>query len=129
MTTVYRNPARPSPPDNAAGFDVGYSGPTKPDTRVPPKAGPVLDAISVNGVDIPEADILGEAQNHPAERPGEALAAAARALVVRELLSQEAQRLGIVGEPEKDAAGRPETVNDAAIRALIDREVPAPVCR
>ena len=43
------------------------------DLSVPPKARPVLDRITVNGVAIAEADILAETQNHPAETPGEAL--------------------------------------------------------
>lgn len=97
-----------------------------PDKRAPAKARPLLAAISVNGHAIPEADILAEAQHHPAGNPGAALMAAARALVVRELLRQEVSRLGIEGRPQTDEAGRRESSEDAAIRALLDRELTLP---
>lgn len=103
-----------------------YSGYRKPDTDVPPKARPVLGAVSVNGIAIAESDILAEAQNHPAENPGAALAAAARALVVRQLLLQKARELDILAAPQADGDGRQETDEDAAIRLLIEREVSAP---
>lgn len=97
------------------------------DTRVPPKAKPVFTAVSVNGHVVDEAEILAEAQHHPASSPGEALATAARALVVRELLVQEARRLGIDAEEGlADADGRSETPDEAAIRLLIEREVDVP---
>ncbi len=97
------------------------------DTRIPPKAKPVFSAISVNGRAIDEADILAEAQHHPASNPGEALAAAARALVVRELLVQEARRLGIdATQCLRDDDGRSETPDEAAIRLLVEREVAVP---
>lgn len=124
MATLYRNPSLDRP--ETAETD-GYTTYREPDTRVPPRARPVMEEIAVNGVAIPEADILAEAQNHPANNPGAALHAAAEALVVRELLWQEAQRLGLGAEPQRDGEGRAETVRDAAIRALIDREVEAPV--
>ncbi|MBN9056163.1 MAG: peptidylprolyl isomerase [Rhizobiales bacterium] len=103
-----------------------YSGYREPDTDVPPKARPVLGAVSVNGIAIAESDILAEAQNHPAENPGAALAAAARALVVRQLLLQKARELDILAAPQADGDGRQETDEDAAIRLLIEREVSAP---
>jgi len=93
---------------------------------VPPKARPVLKEISVNGAPIAEADILAEAQNHPAETPGAALIAAAQALVVRELLLQEARRLGIEAQAEAVGERRSETHEDAAIRLLIKRDIAAP---
>ena len=96
------------------------------DLSVPPKARPVLDRISVNGVAIAEADILAETQNHPAATPGEALLEAARALVVRSLLLQEAHRLGLDGSLAEDDDGRFLTPEDAAIQALIEREVAVP---
>lgn len=119
MATVYQNrsPAGPAKP---------YTTRQEPDTRVPPKARPVLTAISVNGVAVPEAEILAEAQHHPAASPGEAVAAAARALVVRELLLQEARRAGVASAPERDAAGRVETDEDAVVRALLERELAVP---
>ena len=96
------------------------------DLSVTPKARPVLDRISVNGVAIAEADILAETQNHPAETPGEALLEAARALVVRSLLLQEAHRLGLDGSLSEDDDGRFLTPEDAAIQALVEREVDVP---
>jgi peptidyl-prolyl cis-trans isomerase C len=126
MATIYRNPGRDAAIRAAAGPE-GYSGPVEIDTRVPPKARPVLHAISVNGVPVPEADILAEAQNHPAENPGQALVAAARALVVRELLLQEVRRLGIEAPARAPGgSGRTETAEDAMIRELVEREVKTP---
>lgn len=93
---------------------------------VPPKWRPVLGRIAVDGMPIPEREILDEAQNHPSKNPGEAVLAAARALVVRQLLLQEARRQGVVAERQDDGAGRTETEEDAAIRALVEREVSAP---
>ena len=75
---------------------------------------------------IAESDVLAEAQNHPAKNPGEALTAAARALVVRELLLQESRRLEVDAAPETDKEGRRETPEDAAIRQLIAQEVSVP---
>jgi len=83
-------------------------------------------AISVNGKAIPREVIAREVQNHPAEKPILAWQAAARALVVRELLLQESARLGIEAEPLRDAEGRSETDEEAAMRALIEREVVTP---
>ncbi|WP_127597434.1 peptidylprolyl isomerase [Nitratireductor alexandrii] len=123
MTTLYRNPSLDKP---ETAQDGGYTSYREPDTRVPPKAAPVIAEIAVNSVAIPENDVLAEAQNHPAENPGAALRAAAEALVVRELLWQEAQRLGLDSAPRRDEAGRAETARDAAIRVLIEREVQAP---
>ncbi len=92
-----------------SGKKDSYSTYQEPDTRIPPKARPVLDAVSVNGVEIDESEILAEAQNHPAENPGAALLAAARALVVRELLLQRAVELNLAPAREETADGRHET--------------------
>ena len=110
----------------SAGDHAGYSTYQEPDTRVPPKARPVFSRVAVNGIAIPEADILAEAQHHPAANPGQALAAAARALVVRELLRQEALRSGVKAESRRDTDGCMETPEDAAIRALIAHDVRVP---
>ena len=59
---------------------------------------PKPKTICVNGVVISREVIAREVQNHPAERPILAWQAAARALVVRELLLQELARLGIVAD-------------------------------
>ncbi len=82
--------------------------------------------ISVNGVAISRAAIARETQNHPAPKPIEAWLAAARALVVRELLLQEARRLGIAPSPIADADGRRETDEEALVRAVVEREVVTP---
>lgn len=85
-----------------------------------------MAAISVNGVEIPHAAILAEAQHHPAPSADGALAAAARALAVRELLLQRARSLGLLPEPQSDAEGRRETDEDALIRQLLEAEVAVP---
>lgn len=83
--------------------------------------------VSVNGVGIPRAAIARETQNHPAGKPIEAWMSAARALVVRELLLQEARRLGIAPQPVCDAEGRRETDEEALVRQLVAQEVVTPV--
>lgn len=55
---------------------------------------PELEPVSVNGIEIAEAQIAQELQHHPAESLEEARTQAVRALVVRALLLQEAERLG-----------------------------------
>lgn len=79
--------------------------------------------VTVNGVRIPDAEIAAEMQNHPAESVGEARRDAARALVVRELLLQEARRAGIEPAPARDEAGREEVPEQAMIRGLVERNV------
>lgn len=82
--------------------------------------------VRVNGVRIARDAIAREVQQHPAKTPAQAWTAAARALVVRELLLQEARRIGVTAEPQSDEAGRRETDEDAQIRALVEREVRLP---
>ena len=103
------------------------------DTRIPPKAKPLFKEVSVNGVVIPEVDILQEAQNHPAPTPGEALLEAARSLVIRELLWQEAKNKNLVPDNEdsigEDSIGEDNTRQtklDAAISALLESEIKTP---
>ena len=103
------------------------------DTRIPPKAKPLFKEVSVNGVVIPEVDILQEAQNHPAPTPGEALLEAARSLVIRELLWQEAKDKNLVPDNEdcvgENNAGEDsgqQTKLDAAISALLESEIKTP---
>ena len=126
MATIYKNPSLAVPDGVQPGKGDSYSGYQEPDTRVPPKAGPVIPNLSVNGIPIAERDVLAEAQNHPAKNPGAALREAAEALVIRELLWQEASRLDIVARPGPDQGGRTETERDAAIRALVEDQVVAP---
>ena len=75
--------------------------------------------VAVNGVEIPEPAILAEMQNHPAGNAEAAMTAAARALVVRELLLQEAQSRGL--EPE---GGSDELPEEGVIRRLIEHVKP-----
>jgi peptidyl-prolyl cis-trans isomerase C len=82
--------------------------------------------IRVNGTAIPRATISAETQYHPARTPIEAWKQAAQALVIRELLLQEARRLGVSAEPACDPQGRRETGEEALIRALLQREVTTP---
>lgn len=82
--------------------------------------------VRVNGVTVSRTSIAREVQNHTASSPAEAWTLAARALVVRELLLQEARRIGIEPMPEVDAAGRSETDEEALVRMLVTREVSAP---
>jgi peptidyl-prolyl cis-trans isomerase C len=92
----------------------------KPSISLKPKQ------VSVNGVAIPRAAIARETQNHPAEKPIEAWQAAARALVIRELLLQEARRLHITPEPIEEDEGRRETDDEALMRQVVEREVATP---
>jgi peptidyl-prolyl cis-trans isomerase C len=87
---------------------------------------PKGNGVRVNEVAISRDVIAREVQQHPSRTPIEAWKAAARALVVRELLLQEARKLGITDEPLEDSEGRRETDEEAAIRALIAREVRTP---
>lgn len=82
--------------------------------------------IKVNGVAIDRDAIAREAQNHPAEKPLAAWQEAARALVIRELLLQEARRLEISAKPCSDDEGRRETDEEALIRQVIEQEVRTP---
>lgn len=82
--------------------------------------------VSVNGVTISHNAISLEAQNHPASRPMDAWTAAAQALVVRELLLQEARRLDLRPEPASDGEGRRETDEEALIRGLVETEIATP---
>jgi peptidyl-prolyl cis-trans isomerase C len=87
---------------------------------------PERSPVSVNGVAIPHEAIAREVQHHKASKPIEAWQAAARALVIHELLLQEARNLGIESSPRSDASGRRETEEEALVRALIDEEVTTP---
>jgi hypothetical protein len=82
--------------------------------------------VSVNGAVIPRNIIAREVQHHPASKPVEAWLSAARALVVRELLLQEARRIGVAATSLRDEHGRRETEEDALIRGLIEREIATP---
>ncbi len=87
---------------------------------------PRAKAVKVNGVAIGRDAISRETQNHPAKKPVEAWKSATRALVVRELLLQEARRQNLPITPISDAEGRRETDEEAAIRGLVDAAVKIP---
>jgi peptidyl-prolyl cis-trans isomerase C len=87
---------------------------------------PKGNGVRVNGIVIPRDVIAREVQHHPGRTPADSLKAAARALVVRELLLQEARRLEIETDPLTDADGRRETAEEATVRALVAREVRTP---
>jgi peptidyl-prolyl cis-trans isomerase C len=78
--------------------------------------------ILVNGVSITESDVLAEMQHHPAPAREQALAAAAEALIVRELLRQRAAQIGVLDHYDDD----PER-EEVALAALIERETASPV--
>jgi peptidyl-prolyl cis-trans isomerase C len=82
--------------------------------------------VTVNGVAVSATDIARETQHHRAADPDVAWDLAARALAIRELLVQEAERLAIEAEPIDDGEGRTETAEEARLRALVDREVAVP---
>lgn len=85
-------------------------------------------AVTVNGVTIAAEAIAAEAQNHPMPRgkPGWAWQAAARALVLREVLLQEARARHIVPDPIELEEGKWEIDEEALIRQLLE-SVLAPV--
>lgn len=90
----------------------------------PPPPPPEFGEVRVNGVEIAPEAIAREIQHHPAPDAASAWTGAARALALRELLLQEARRLGVQAAPD-EAAGGAETDEDAVIAALLDREVAA----
>lgn len=83
--------------------------------------------VCVNGVVIPRDAITREIQNHAAPNPALAWRQAAQALVVRELLLQEAARLGLKAQPRTDSRERRETDEEALLRQLVEQEVTIPV--
>ncbi|PPD26244.1 MAG: peptidylprolyl isomerase [Hyphomicrobium sp.] len=104
--------------DATAPLDTGCA--VKPVNLPRPKP------ITVNGVTIPRNAISRETQNHPASKPIDAWMAAARALVVRELLLQEARQQAIEPDAITDDEGRRETDEEALVRQLVERDVRTP---
>ena len=101
---------------------VPNAAPARRPRRVVGRAVPV----SINGVVIASAAIAQETQHHSSADPDRVWSLAARALAIRELLSQEAGRLGIAAAPLDDGEGRSETPEEARHRALLEREVTVP---
>lgn len=93
------------------------------DAATRPLPGPAPVTLRVAGTGISEADIAREMQYHRAASPQQSRVEAARALVVRELLRCEAERLGL---PAEVAPVDDETAEEACIRMLIEREVATP---
>ncbi|HVJ35024.1 MAG TPA: peptidylprolyl isomerase [Terriglobia bacterium] len=83
-----------------------------------------MEPIRVNHEEINPAAIAAEMQYHPAANREQAWQAAATALVVRQLLLQEAARLGLSSEEE--AAEPSEGAEEALIRQLLAREIVTP---
>lgn len=83
-------------------------------------------AIKLNGVALPPQMIAAEAQHHPARTPAAAFQAAARALIIRTLLLEEAARQGVEATPQIIAEGKRETIEEARIRQLLESCVPVP---
>lgn len=110
---------RPAPVMPGACQSGGCGG--GPEPAIPPP--PSFGEVRVNGVEIPPEAIAQEIQHHPAPDAETAWIEAARALAVRELLLQEARRLGIEADPEVDEAGRSEDAEDALVRALLEAEM------
>ena len=81
-----------------------------------------MTGLRVNGREIPEATIAFEAQNHPAKSAAGAVEAACKALVVRELLLQEAGRRGLSPQPRRQGAIE-ETEDESLIRQLLEQAV------
>jgi peptidyl-prolyl cis-trans isomerase C len=81
---------------------------------------PTVPPVSVNGMGITISQINAEVQYHPAEKFSDAKEMAIRALVVRELLLQEAQSKGIF---EDRCSIKDE---QAVIDELLKREVKVP---
>lgn len=88
------------------------------------KEGP--EPVTVNGVVIPGEAIAAEAQHHPMPKgkPGWAWRAAAQALVLREVLLQEARRREIQPDSHELAPGQWETDEEALIRQLLETALP-----
>ena len=83
---------------------------------------PLFPEVTVNGHVISAADLAAEAQNHsaPKGKPGLAWRQAAQALVIRQLLLDEADRLSLKTSPQDLGGQRFETEEEALIRAVME---------
>jgi len=86
---------------------------------------PLMPDVLVNGIEISAADIAAEAQNHnaPKGKPGWAWKSGARALVIRELLMQEARKRDLQPAPKELEPGKVETEDESLIRLLLELAV------
>lgn len=111
-----RSSGRSSPPPPPVRPAADREGSCAAPAPRPPA--PSFPDVRVDDVEIEPEAIARELQHHPAADPVEAWTAAARALVVRELLVRRARRLGLAPEPDLNEA--PE---EALVRALLDHEL------
>lgn len=117
-------PTRPEPVMPGACQTGGCgSGPENPRVQAAP---PSFGTVRVNGVVIDPEAIAREIQHHPSADGEAAWQAASRALVLRELLLQEARRLDLIADPEADESGATETQEDALVRALLEQQLQPP---
>lgn len=114
------DPAQQRGPKMMSSCETGGCG-GGPEPVMPPP--PTFGEVRVNGVEIMPEAIAQEIQHHPAPDAETAWTEAARALAVKELLLQEARRLGVKSDPELDEAGRAEAEDDALVRSLLERAV------
>ena len=86
---------------------------------------PLMPDVSVNGVAISAVEIAAEAQNHkaPKDKPGWAWKSGARALVIRELLMQDARKRDLQPAPKELEPGKVETDDESLIRLLLELAV------
>lgn len=84
------------------------------------------EPIRVNGTVITRSAIAREVQYHPASSPSSSWRQAAEALVLREVLLQEAKRRSLTPRPQTDEKGRIETDEEALIRQLVEQDVQVP---
>lgn len=113
------DPSQQPSPQMMSSCETGGCG--GPEPMMPPP--PTFGEVRVNGVEITPEAIAQEIQYHPAPDAETAWTEAARALAVKELLLQEARRLGIEGAPEQDEGGRAEDDDDAAVRSLLEETI------
>ena len=79
-----------------------------------------------NGITLPPHMIAAEAQHHPSRTPASAFENAARALIVRTLLLEEAARRGLAATPCEVGQGKRELQDEAQIRLLLETCIPFP---
>ena len=79
--------------------------------------------LYINHTEITDEQVFAEMQYHPASSLSEAQEKAAQALAIRELLLQEAARLGITAP---DASATQEAQEDFLISRLLEQEVVTP---
>lgn len=112
--------SRPRPPAPAAPPPVkAQAACGAPPPRAP---APSFPDVLVDGVEIEAEAIARELQHHPAADPVEAWTAAARALVVRELLLKRARLLGLSMDEATDAEVQ-DAPEEALVRGLLDHEL------